>query len=337
LKREGDLFHQIIDIDNLRLAFWKARKGKDYKTDVIQFRAKLDENLLLLKEEIEEGKVVVGDYHYFNVYEPKERNICASSFRERVLHHAIMNVCHANFTKFQISNSFASQKGKGTYAAIEKAKTYQKKYDWYLKLDVRKYFDKVDHLILKKILRRRFKEHRLLHLFDLIIDSYRSCDLEQKGIPIGNLTSQYFANHYLGMADHFVTEQLKLGAYVRYMDDMVLWSNNKSELLQLGRKLEQFIKIELALDLKPFCLNKSIHGLPFLGYNLFPNFTRLRSNSKKRFQLKLKKYVHLYKINKWSQSILQNHLLPLYAFVNYADSDGFKQKVLSTLDSDSRV
>ncbi|GHT32987.1 hypothetical protein FACS189415_2290 [Bacteroidia bacterium] len=120
------------------------------------------------------GNIQVGDYHYFTIFDPKERIICAAAFGERVMHHALMNVCHPNFEQYQIYHSYASRIGKGTYAALKQACVYQKQYDWFLKLDVRKYFDSIDHDILKHLLSKRFKDKTLLNIFDKIIDSYNS-------------------------------------------------------------------------------------------------------------------------------------------------------------------
>lgn len=124
------------DMDNLRLAFWKAGKGKRHASAVLAYQAKLEVNLRALQQEIQSGKLRVGDYRYFLVYEPKEREICASAFREQVLHHALMNVCHEQFDKKLIYDSYASRKNKGTYAALHRAKRYSNKYTWYLKMDV---------------------------------------------------------------------------------------------------------------------------------------------------------------------------------------------------------
>lgn len=333
MKRESYLFEKIIDIDNLRHAFWKARKSKDWKNEVIVYRKKLDKNLLELKQKIEFNSISLGKYHYFTIFEPKERNICAASFEERIVHHAIMNVCHNYFSKYQIANSFASQKGKGTYAAIEKAKFYQKKYTWFLKMDVKKYFDKIDHAILKKLLQNRFKDQRLLKLLGNIIDSYHvNNPLEGKGVPIGNLTSQYFANHYLGYADHYITEILETGQYVRYMDDMVVWSNDKSKLLSIGYQIQTFLKQALELDLKPFCLNITQKGLPFLGYVIFPDYIKINKNSKKRFIKKFKMYILKFKHGIWTQKQLNLHLLPLLSFVTYAKSYNLRKKIVEKLD-----
>lgn len=331
MKRQGNLLESIADPENLRLAFWKARKGKEGKTEVAEFRKCLEKNLLTIREELLTGKVEIGNYQYFTIYDPKERLICAASFRERVLHHALMNVCHANFEKYQIFDSYASRIGKGTYAAIERATNFQKKYKWFLKLDVRKYFDSINHAKLKVLLTKRFKDKMLLQVFFKIINSYSTS--VGKGLPIGNLTSQYFANHYLAVADHYIKEKLQAPAYVRYMDDMVIWSDDKTTLLDIGKKFQAFIESELNLSLKPYCLNSSDKGLPFLGYSLFPNKVLLNGESRKRFISKMKNFLYKLKTNVWDQKEYQNHVVPLIAFVKHANSLGLRQKLMQTIEN----
>lgn len=318
MKRENNLMTLIADPDNLRLAFWKARKAKDGKLEVGDFRKSLDKNLQLLRNELLSGKVQVGKYHYFTIYDPKERKICAASFKERVLHLAIMNVCHNNFEKHQIYDSYASRIGKGTYAALERAADFQKKYKWFLKLDVRKYFDSIDQEKLKSMLSKRFKDKALLLLLFQIIDSYQT--IAGKGLPIGNLTSQYFANHYLSLADHHIKEKLNAPAYVRYMDDMVIWADDKSLLLKMGNEFQGFIESELSLILKPFCLNSTEKGLPFLGYVLFPKTVLLNNSSRRRFKAKLIQYTYKLINAEWNQSEYQAHVLPLIAFAKHANT-----------------
>ncbi len=324
MKRENNLIWLIADPDNLRLAFWKACKAKEGKMVVAQYRKSLDENLLALRNELLSGNVQVGQYHYFTIYDPKERKICAATFRERVLHHALMNICHANFEKYQIFDSYASRLGKGTYAALERSKYFQRKYKWFLKLDVRKYFDSIDLCILKQQLAKRFKDVVLINVFYSIIDSYETST--GKGLPIGNLTSQYFANHYLALADHYIKEKFQAPAYVRYMDDMVIWSNDKNSLLKIGNEFQSFIESELSLSLKPFCLNSTDKGLPFLGYILFPKTVLLNNSSRNRFKAKLKQYA--YKLNnaEWNQAEYQAHVLPLIAFAKHANTFNLRTK-----------
>ena len=267
MKRQGQLLEQIADLNNLYEAFYKAQKGKHSKPYVCAYSKQLQENLQRLQYQITSGAVETGNYHTFTIYDPKKRLICATPFSQRVLHHAIMNICHASFENHQLADSFASRTGKGTYAALDKARQHNQRYRWFLKLDVRKYFESIDHAILKRQLCRLFKDQPLLLLFEQIIDSYSTA--EHKSVPIGNLTSQYFANHYLSVADYYAKVVLKAPAYVRYMDDMVLWHHNKEELLAIGYSFQELIARELLLELKPFCLNETRKGLPFLGYLLY--------------------------------------------------------------------
>ena len=324
MKRENNLIPLIADPDNLRLAFWKARKAKEGKLDVSEYRKSLDKNLVILRDELLSAHVLVGNYLYFTIYEPKERKICAAPFKERVLHHALMNVCHANFERYQIFDSYASRRGKGTYAALKRSHEFQRKYKWFLKLDVRKYFDSIDHNTLKSLLSKRFKDRVLLQILTKIIDSYKT--EAGKGLPIGNLTSQYFANHYLAVADHYIKEKMQVPAYVRYMDDMVIWSNDKEWLLKSGHKFQAFIESELSLKLKPFCLNSTDMGLPFLGYLVFPKTILLNSNSRNRFKNKLKQYANKLINAEWNQAEYQTHILPLIAFTKHADTFNLRTK-----------
>jgi hypothetical protein len=273
----------------------------------------------------------VGNYHYFTIYDPKERVICAAPFRQRVFHHAILNICHPIFEKFQIYDSYATRIGKGQYAALERAKYYSANYQWFCKLDVRKYFDSIDHEVLYAKLKSKFKDPYLLDLFQKIIKSYETAP--DKGLPIGNLTSQYFANFYLGFADHFIKEKLQVSAYVRYMDDMVFWSNDKETLLTIVKQFNVFISSTLKMTLKPYCINRFEKGLPFLGYVIFKDTVRLNKTSKKRFVRKMNLYYSNLENESWSQTQYARHVLPLIAFTRHADSVQLRRQVLCKLEA----
>lgn len=330
-KRIGFLINEIADCDNLRLAFWKSRKGKDDKPEVMEFRKQLDANLLSLRNDILSGNVEVGNYYYFTIHDPKERLICAAPFRQRVLHHAIMNICHPIFERFQIFDSYATRVGKGQYAALERAKVYSAKYQWFCKLDVRKYFDSIDHKVLYSQLNTKFKDPHLLELFYKIIKSYETAP--DKGLPIGNLTSQYFANFYLGFADHFIKEKLQVKAYVRYMDDMVFWSTDKAALLLIVKQFDTFITTTLNMTLKPYCINSLQKGLPFLGYVIFKDTVRLNKTSKKRFVRKMNLYQSHIENEQWTQAQYAQHVLPLVSFTQHADAVQLRRQVLCKLEA----
>ncbi|MBN1340090.1 MAG: hypothetical protein JXA03_12245 [Bacteroidales bacterium] len=163
------LNEQICDPDNLRLAFIRAKRSKEHKPGVYCYSKHLNENLANLREQLMTGNIAVGNYSFFAVYEPKKRLICAAPFNERVLHHAIINVCHPVFERFQVYHSYATRIGKGQYVALDYAKRNQKRYRWFCKLDIRKYFDSIPHETLNNLLSKRFEEKKLLDLFNKII------------------------------------------------------------------------------------------------------------------------------------------------------------------------
>jgi RNA-directed DNA polymerase len=326
MRKTGNLLPRIAALDNLYLAYWKAKRGKEHKPEVFAFGQNLKANLLALQTGLFSGTLKIGDYHYFTIYDPKERLICASSFRERVLQHALMNICHDTFEKFQINDSYACRKGKGTYAALDKAKIFSAKYRFFAKLDVRKYFETIDHQLLKQALARLFKDQALLAVFHQIIGSYQNAP--QKGIPIGNLSSQYFANYFLGLADHFIKEQQRAKAYVRYMDDMVIWANDLARLNVLVKEFENFLSQKLLCALKPSVINAIDKGLPFVGYVVYRRKVNLARRSRTRFRRKLNHLNALLANQQITEAAYQRKILPLLAFVQKADAFLFQKKVI---------
>lgn len=328
MKRANHLLPLISDMDNLRLAFWKASKGKRHSAAVLAYQENLEKNLLQLRAQIQAAQINVGHYHYFTIYEPKKREICAAAFGEQVLHHALMNVCHFYFDRKLINNTYACRKGKGTYAALDRAQFYTQRHEWFLKLDVKQFFASIHHDVLKAQLAQLFKEPPLLSIFYQIIDSFATDP--DRGLPIGNLTSQYFANHFLSGLDHFIKQDLRSRAYVRYMDDLVVWSNDKSWLLEAWRSIDTYITGHLKMELKPGQLNRSSLGLPFLGYRLFPFHRRLLQKSKVRFIRKANWICGALAAGSIDEEQAQSHILPLIAFTRHADAATFRRKVFAS-------
>lgn len=326
MNRAKHLIDRVTDLDNLYLAFWKAKKGKNYSREVWEFRQSLEANLQHLRKQIESGVVEVGNYRYFRIWEPKERKICAAAFKEQVLHHALMNVCHDYFERAQIYDSYASRKHKGTYAALEKAHKNTHLYPWFIKLDVQKFFESIHHDVLKVQLNRMCKDFKVLDILYQIIDSYEASP--DRGLPIGNLTSQYFANHYLSSLDHYIKERLHIKAYVRYMDDMVLWHHNKYVLIQAEEAIRDYVSANLRCNLKPSTLNKSESGLSFLGYRVYPHYLHLTQQSKRRFIHKFSVLQQNYDNGNWSEAKCQRHALSLFSFVQHADTLELRKKLL---------
>jgi len=232
-----------------------------------------------------------------------------------------------------VFDSYASRPGKGVHAALKRAMAFNRPGSWFLKLDVRKFFASIHHQTVKEQLERLFKDYRLLGIFGKIIDSYEATP--GRGVPIGNLTSQYFANHYLTGLDHFIKERLHSHAYIRYMDDLVLWHPEKCWLQEARHAIEDFLTTRLRLRLKPELLNRSDRGLPFCGYIIFPHHIRLSQRSKRRYIKKMRYVNAQYNSGAWDEAACQRHVLPLAAFTRHADAKVFRQKVISRISPES--
>lgn len=328
MKRTGNLYYKIAEPDNLRLAFCKAVKGKQDRLEVMRFRVHFESNIMALRREILEKKLKVGDYRFFYVHDPKKRLICAACFRERVLHHAIMNVCEQTLDAYAVFDSYACRKGKGGRKAIERAKGFSGRFPWYLKLDIAKYFNSIGHEILMRHLERRFKDRELLDLFQRILNTYAT--QPGKGVPIGNLISQHMANFYLGCFDHWIKEVKSIRGYVRYMDDFVVWGSKKEALKEELDRIRQWLNENLCLTLNPkIQLNRSSRGMPFLGCRIYPGAIRLATSSRKRFIRKFRNYEKAFLKGEWNEETLSRHMTALVEFTRGAESAGFRTNVIS--------
>ncbi|MBQ7211308.1 MAG: hypothetical protein IJS19_01350 [Muribaculaceae bacterium] len=321
MKRIPCLFDEICSYDNLLAAFYNAAKGKRGKKEVIRFSSRLEENIAQLRKSLLSGIPPVGNYHYFEIFDPKRRMICAAAFEERIIHHAIINVCQPVFDRNLIANTFATRKGKGVYQAIDKAMTLMRRCRFVAKLDFKKYYDSIDHLVLKRKLARIFKDHKLLLLLERIIDSYSVT--EGKGLPIGNLTSQYFANHYLSDIDHAATEKLHAKGYVRYMDDILLFGDSQPIVKELVKNIDMMAN-STALTLKSPIIGKTENGINYLGYRLFPHHFVLAGRSKRRYRQKIRLYTRLFNMGEWSEREYALHLTPLAAFAAHGNNYKFR-------------
>jgi RNA-directed DNA polymerase len=329
VKRAGHLLGAIADPDNLRAAFHAATKGKAAKPDVAAVRADLGRELECLRTGLLNGTVKVGGYRQFKVYDPKERVITVAPFAQRVLHHAIMRVCEPVFERQLIDHTYACRKGKGRIAALDAAGGFGRSHGHFLKLDIRKYFDSVDHGILKAQLRRLFRDPGLLALLDRIIDSFQVAP--GKGLPIGNLTSQHFANLYLAPLDRFVPASAGAGVirYLRYMDDMVVWGRDRETLDNVRRQVRAFVRDELALELKQDRIGAVDQGVPFLGCKVFAGYRTLNARSRRRFRHKMILFDRLLREGRIDENEAQQRSLAVCAFARTACSHNFRRHVLA--------
>jgi retron-type reverse transcriptase len=325
MKRQNHLFERIVEYENIRLAWTKAIKGKRFSKPVLLYRHNLDKNLEKLRLSLLCGTVTWGPYKQFTITDPKERVISVAPLENRVLHHAIMNIAESAFEKQMVFHTYACRKEKGTHAALRYAFSKSKSFPWFLKLDIRKYFDSIDHDVLKKCLEHIFKDKKLLALFVGIIDSY--CTAPGKGVPIGNLSSQYFANLYLSTIDHFILEKLRPRSYVRYMDDFVLWGTNQTELKKALLEIEKFTAANLSVKLKSPVLGKTEYGLPFLGFLIKSSGIYLMQKSKKRLAGRIGEIKSGIEKGKLHLEKAVEKILSVYASVHLARTRAFRVKL----------
>jgi hypothetical protein len=316
MKASRVTLEQVASPDNLREAFLRAAKGKVDRPDVVEFRAALPENLARMREEILGGTMRLGRFTSFTIWEPKERQINAPAFPERVLHHALIRVCEADFERWSVFDSYACRRGKGREAAIRRAESFARKHPFFLKMDVRKYFDSIPHEVLLGKIRKRFHDRGLVSLWEKIVRSYET--VPGRGLPIGALTSQHMANFYLGCIDNRVLSKLRLPGYVRYMDDMVAWGT-REELRSARRDIESVLNNELGLELKGNWHLQPVHrGMDFLGYRVYPGCSTLNKASCRRFVSKWEDIERGLETGRLTQLQAQRSMLPLAAFVRVA-------------------
>jgi len=332
MKRIGNLFESVLDRDNLRLAASKALRGKRDRPDARAFVAQLDDHLAEMARQLRAGDFPLGRFRQFVIHDPKERVISAPPFAERVLHHALMNVCEPHFERWLIADTFACRVGKGRDAALARARRFAGRFPFFLKLDVRKFFDSVPHDRLLERLARRFKDPALLELFGRIVRSFRAS--LGRGLPIGSLTSQHFANFYLGWFDRFVKETLRLRGYARYMDDMALWADDRRALRTALEAGERFLADELGLMLKPTpYLNRTAHGMDFLGFRVHRDRLELNRNSKVRFRRRLNRLETEYAAGRIGEAALQRRATALTAFTRAAGASSwhFRRSAINSI------
>ena len=286
-------FEEVVSVENLCEAWQEFIRGKRGKKDVQAFALHLGDEIVSLHEDLISGRYEHGDYQHFRINDPKPRDIHKATVRDRLLHHAIHRKLYPFFAALFISDSFSCQVGKGMHRALERLTNLARKSGrnntrtcWILKCDIRKFFASVDHDILFGILRGRVTNLRLSGLLKSVIDSFETS--HYKGIPLGNLTSQLFANVYLNELDQFVKHNLQMKYYVRYADDFVFLSHDRSELSDCLPKLAAFLSGPLALSLhsnKVF-IKTLASGIDFLGWVHFPYHrvprtkTKIRMNSR---------------------------------------------------------
>ncbi len=292
----------MFDFECLRASAkkaWQARKSKPSR-ESLMFMLNLEDCILNMKQELLDHTYQLGKLKHFWIRDPKLRLISAAPFRDRVLHHALCSVLSPRFERFYIFDSYACRPKKGLHLAIERAQSFSRKFSYVLKIDIAHFFETANHTYLKSIIHRLIKDRAILDLIEKIIDEGHPRSIHGQGLPIGHLTSQYFANLYLSPFDHWIKQNLKVKGYVRYMDDMLIFANDKETLWGWLFEIDHFLKSQLKLSLKAKVTSvyPTNIGFPFLGFKINQKIIKFDGTRKRRW---VKNNLKLFKKYKYGQ------------------------------------
>jgi retron-type reverse transcriptase len=335
--------------DNLLLAWQKASRGKRGKSGVAAFEHRLADRLLVLQDALRDSTWRPGGYVHFLIREPKRRRISAAPFADRVVHHALCNVIEPVFERLFIPESFANRPGRGTHLALDRLQSLARRYRYVLLLDIVKHFPSIDHAILLETLGRHLTDPRLLALAGHIVASgdgvldqeyqmvwFPGDDLlaacRPRGLPIGNLTSQFWSNCYLHPFDQFVQRELGCRAYLRYVDDFALFSDSKRELLGWKQAIiGRIARLRLVIHATRAQVVPVECGIPWLGFLVYPTYRLVKARKVRHTHRRLRARLDAYHAGEISFGELEASIRGWIAHVGHADTWGLRQQVLDGL------
>lgn len=352
MKYIKNIYDEICSFENLHTAYLQARKNKRYREEVLGFTSNVEEFLYDIQKELLNGTYRVGKYREFFVFEPKKRLIMALPFKDRVVQWAVYQKINPYFAKGYIIDSYACINGKGAHQAIQRLHYWLKlvgrkpeKY-YYLKMDITKYYYRIDHDVLVSILERKIKDKRLMALLENIIrcDSHSfglplgvnldevDVRVDNKGMPIGNLTSQMFANIYMNEVDQYIKRELKLHYYVRYMDDMIILHDNKQELHEIKDKIEDFLNNQLKLNLNNKTAIRPVTlGIEFVGYRVWNTHIKLRKSTALKMKRRLKYLKNQYNKGEIEFEDVRASVASYHGLLKHCNSYRLSQKLFDSL------
>jgi retron-type reverse transcriptase len=345
MKCYGCLWAQIIDFENLLKAAHQAQKGKRFRENVLAFNYDQEKELFTLQKELQTHTYRPGDYRTFQIRDPKPRLISAAPYRDRVVHHALCNIIMPILERSLIADTYANRTGYGTHRALRRFTQFARSSQYILQCDIRKYFPSIDHLILKNLIRRKIKCPDTLWLIDTIIDGsneqepiiqyFPGDDLltpiqRRRGLPIGNLTSQFFANFYLAGFDHFIKENLNIRKYLRYVDDFALFADDRQQLVEARPPIENYLAT-LRLKIHPIKsqLFQTCKGANFVGFRILPDRIRVRNDNLQRARDRLKQIQNDYAQGKVLLPKLIERLQSWEAHLKHGDTYRLRQKIFN--------
>ncbi len=323
-KRIRITLDDVAQWSNLLESAYFASKGKHSRRPVQAFFQQFDKNLSRLGEEIRSGSFEPGPYQRFDIHDPKPRSIHAPAFRDRIVHHAVMRLAGPWIDRLLIDDSFACRIGKGAIAAVQRAQHFSRRNLWYSKVDIRQYFASIDHQLLLARLMRRFSDPGYLEMLRKIVSSFGTD--EGRGLPIGALTSQHFANLYLTDADRWLVSQPQVRGLVRYMDDTICWFESKQAAKTTVEELRDFLNHQLRLTLsQKLQINRATHGVTFCGYRIFPGTIKLSRRRQRLYLTARRKWELKYLCGAINELELQARFASAYAISSHAAATSWRR------------
>lgn len=332
------MYQKLTSIENLFTAWQEFRKGKGNKRDVHIFERRLEDNLFFLHNQLVSKSYRHGSYASFFVQDPKVRHIHKAEVPDRIVHHLLYKFLYATFDPGFIFDSYSCRLDKGTHIGVRRLESFTRKVSrnytrdcWALKCDIKKFFASIDHQILVQLLAKKITDPNILWLLRGIIDSFHSEFGGNKGVPLGNLTSQIFANIYLNEFDQFVKSNLKIKYYLRYADDFIILSPDKKYLQKLVTAISEFLQANLKLELHPkkIVLRNLSWGVDFLGYIILPHYILPRTKTKRRLFKKLEMKHQVLESGKITQQSFSQTFQSYLGFLSHASSFKLQQKLKS--------
>ena len=327
MKRHKITLAEIADRNNLALALYRAARGKRDCYVVRCFLADMDTRLNQLAGDILDGRMPHGIFRSFTISDPKKRLIQAACFPDRIFHHAIMNQAGPVFERAMVAHTYACRPGKGVHRAVEQVQKNLRRFPWFVKIDISGYFAAINHARLLEVLSRRFKGQEILEQFERVVASYY--DTPGRGLPIGSLTSQYFANYYLDGLDRLLGADPAVRAMVRYMDDIVWWCDTKQQARRVLAGVKAYLRHERDLAVKPEVqILRSAQGISYCGFRILPGIVRMSRRRKRRFLQRRLYWENLYQAGVIDAHRLQTAVSAVYAIAQGTDSLAWRRKNL---------
>lgn len=324
MKRHGNLWDKIIDIENIKLAYKKAKKGKTWQNTIKTFDTDFDSNIMSIHEALKNKTFTTSEYKTMTITEPKLRTIYKLPFApDRIIQHALMNVVEPIWDKMFIHNSYACRVGKGIHAGSKKTMEFVRNSKYCLKLDISKFYPSIDHDILFDIIKRKIKCKDTLWLFENIIYSFPG----GRNTPIGNYTSQWFGNLYMNELDYFLKHEHHIKKYIRYCDDFCLFSNDKHLLNSMIPVIVNFLKDKLRLTLSKCDLFPVYRGVDFLGYRHFRDYILVRKSTVKRVKRRLRKLYQIISKGSFDAEKARSSIASTEGWLKWANAYNLKKSI----------